>query len=90
MDVALRLEFCDLASQAVNLKLLRLLFPVAGEGLRRIETDLLDSFAKTIVKNDQSPACLRNHYAMFPNKPSRFDLELPTELTPLHDAPPAS
>jgi len=38
--------------------------------------------------NVQIPACLRDRYAPLPHKPNRFDLELSTELTPLHDTPP--
>jgi hypothetical protein len=62
---------------------------MAGEGLNGIGAELLHPFAQHILMNAEVSTGLRNRHPAFPDKLDRFDLELSTEPSSLHDPPPA-
>src|ERR1700685_2624961 len=83
-----RPELCDLTPEPVDLQLLGLQLTVAGKRLLRIRAKFLHPFAKNVLVDVDVSRRLRHAYASLTHQADRLDLELSTELSPLHPAPP--
>ena len=87
--VALRLELCHLTPEPVDLQLLGLHLTVSGKRLLRIRAKFLHPFTNNVLVDVDVPGRLSRAYASLTHQADRLDLELSTELAPLHRLPPA-
>ena len=76
------------APEPLDLLLLWLHQPMAGEGLSRVGAELLDPSAQHILMNVQVSGSPCRRYPALPDELHRLDLELSTKLPSPHDLPP--
>ena len=82
-DVAFHVQGSDFPFQLGNLRILRLLLPIAREGVRRIGALLSNPVAEHIGVNRQIAYGLRGGYLTLEHESDRLHLKLSTELPSL-------